>query len=103
MNKTELINAIAKKTGKSIKDTGEFVDAAILTIEESLAAGEEVSIMKFGKFYSSLVAGRKGKNPLDPKKTIEIPDTMRVYFTAGKELKEYANKQLSKKKVSKKK
>ena len=42
MNKAELINAVAEKTGLSKKDTEAVVSASIEVITASLAEGEKV-------------------------------------------------------------
>jgi nucleoid DNA-binding protein len=54
--------------------------------------------MGFGKFSASLVKGREGKNPQDPNGApLVIPDTMRIYFSAGRKLKEQVNAPLREK------
>jgi DNA-binding protein HU-beta len=97
MNKTEIIQAVAKATDNTQKNVGEILDAFFDTIGDELAAQNQIQIMGFGKFYSSLVKGREGKNPRDTSETMQIPDTMRVYFSAGQKLKDRANEALKKK------
>ena len=46
MNKTELIAAVAEKTGLSKKDTEAAVNATLLTITETLKAEEKVQLVK---------------------------------------------------------
>lgn len=48
MNKTELIAAVAEKTGLSKKDTEAAVNATLLTITETLKAEEKVQLVGFG-------------------------------------------------------
>ena len=72
MNKTELIAAVAEKTGMSKKDT-EAVIAATL--------------MGFGSFEVKKRAARTGRNPRS-KETIEIPASQTPVFKAGKALKD---------------
>ena len=50
MNKTELIAAVAEKTGLSKKDTEAAVNATLLTITETLKAEEKVQLVGFGSF-----------------------------------------------------
>ena len=55
MNKTELIAAVAEKTGLSKKDTEAAVNATLLTITETLKAEEKVQLVGFGS------EGRRGR------------------------------------------
>ena len=50
MNKTELIAAVAEKSGISKKDAEKAVAAALSTITEALKAGEKVQLVGFGVF-----------------------------------------------------
>ena len=47
MNKTELINAVAEKTGLSKKDSDKAVNAVIDTIVETMKAGDKVIYSKY--------------------------------------------------------
>ena len=72
MNKTELIAAVAEKTGLSKKDTEAAVNATLLTITETLKAEEKVQLVGFGSFETKKRAARTGLNPRT-KETVEIP------------------------------
>jgi DNA-binding protein HU-beta len=48
MNKTELIKAIADKTGKSQKETKAFLEAFTSTVEETMSKGDKVTLIGFG-------------------------------------------------------
>ena len=50
MNKTELIAAVAEKSGISKKDAEKAVSAALTTITEALQAGDKVQLVGFGVF-----------------------------------------------------
>ena len=50
MNKTELITAVAEKTGMSKKDADSAVNAVLDTIIEAVACEEKVQIVGFGTF-----------------------------------------------------
>ena len=63
MNKTELIAAVAEKTGLSKKDTEAAVNATLLTITETLKAEEKVQLVGFGSFEVKTRAARVGRNP----------------------------------------
>ena len=87
MNKTELITAVAEKTGLSKKDTEAAVTGMIDVITETLAQGERIQLVGFGSFEVRKRAARTGRNP-KTKETIEIPDTVAPVFKAGKVLKD---------------
>ena len=87
MTKTELIAAIAEKTGASKKDSDAALAATIEAITEALKAGDKVSLVGFGTFEAKKRAAREGKNPRTGEK-ITIPATIAPTFKAGKALKE---------------
>ena len=87
MTKTELIAAIAEKTGFSKKDTDAALAATVEAITEALKAGDKVSLVGFGTFEAKKRAAREGKNPRTGEK-ITIPATIAPTFKAGKALKD---------------
>jgi len=91
MNKAELINAAAEKTGLSKKDTEAVVSAAIEVITEALAQSEKVQLVGFGSFEVKSRAARIGRNPRT-KEQIEIPASKTPVFKAGKALKDTVSK-----------
>ena len=87
MNKTELIAAVAEKTGLSKKDSDAAVAAVVDAITESLVQGEKVQLVGFGSFEVKKRAARTGRNP-HTKEQIEIPASRVPVFKAGKALKD---------------
>jgi len=87
MNKTELIAAVAQKTGLTKKDAERVVSATVDTIVESMVKGEKVQISGFGIFEAKTREARVGRNPRT-KQTIEIPATRLPAFKASKTLKD---------------
>ena len=87
MNKADLINAVAEKTGMSKKDSESAVAAVVDTITESLVQGEKVQLVGFGSFEVKSRAARTGRNP-HTRVEIQIPATKVPVFKAGKALKE---------------
>ena len=87
MNKTELVAAIAAKTGFSKKDADVAVDAVIAAIKEAVIAGEKVQLIGFGTFEVRERNARTGRNPLT-KEVIEIPASKAPAFKAGKAFKD---------------
>lgn len=63
MNKAELVEAVAKKTGGSKKDAEATIDATLEAITESLAGGDKVALKGFGTFQVVERAAREGRNP----------------------------------------
>ena len=87
MNKTELVAAVAAKTGMSKKDAERVVNATVETISESLIKGEKVQVSGFGIFEAKQREARVGRNPRT-KETIQIPATRLPVFKASKTLKD---------------
>lgn len=90
MNKTELIAAVAEKSGISKKDAEKAVSAALTTITEALQAGDKVQLVGFGVFKVRERPAHKGHNPMTGAE-IEIAASKAPAFKAGKALKEALN------------
>lgn len=86
MNKTELIEVVAKKTGQSKVAAGRCVQATIDSIAESLMRGKNVTLVGFGTFRVINRATRKGVNP-QTHEFIEIRSAKVPRFAAGQALK----------------
>ncbi len=91
MNKVELIDAIAKETGLSKKDSGKAVDAIITSVSKELKKKGKVQLVGFGTFEVGKRAARKGKNPQTGEE-IEIPASIVPKFKPGKALKDFVNR-----------
>ena len=87
MNKTELIAAVAEKTGLSKKDSDAAVNAVLNTIAETLKANEKVQLVGFGSFEVKKRAARVGRNP-KTKESITIAASKSIVFKPGKALKD---------------
>ena len=87
MNKTELIAAVAEKTGMTKKDAERAVAATLDSITASLAKGERAQLSGFGIFEVKERAARIGRNP-HTKEAIEIPASRTPVFKASKALKD---------------
>ena len=87
MNKTELIAAVAEKSGISKKDAEKAVSAALTTITEALQAGDKVQLVGFGSFEVKKRNERTGRNP-KTKESIKIPASKVPVFKPGKALKD---------------
>ena len=97
MTKTELIQKVAADCGVTQKVANTILDSALDTIGDELKAGNSMRLTGFGTFKVSLVKGREAHNPQDPKGAkIIIPDTNRVFFSAGQGLKDKVNETVKK-------
>lgn len=85
MNKTELISAIAEKSGLSKVDSKKALEAFMESVAEEVKAGGKVALVGFGTFSVTQKAARKGINPRT-KAVINIPAKKSVKFKAGSEL-----------------
>jgi DNA-binding protein HU-beta len=87
MNKSELIAAIAAKSGLSKKDSEAALNAFVESVEEALTNGDRVQLVGFGTFEVRHRVARKGKNPQTGEEiTISASDV--PVFKAGKSLKD---------------
>ena len=91
MNKTDLINAIAAKSGLSKKESEKALTATVGAITDALVAGDKVQLVGFGIFNVKDRASRIGRNP-KTKEPINIPATRTPQFKAGKALKDVVAK-----------
>jgi len=90
VNKQELVDSVAKKTGLPKTKAQDAVQAIIETIKASLKKGDEVRLVGFGTFSVAKRAATTGRNPRTGEK-INIPASKQPKFKAGKELKEAVN------------
>lgn len=85
MNKSELIDAIAAKSGLTKADSKKALDAFMDATGEALKSGDKIQLIGFGTFSTSERAAREGRNP-QTGATIKIAAKKVVKFKAGAEL-----------------
>ena len=90
MNKSELIDQIAKSADISKAAAGRALDATVGAIRTSLKKGGMVTLVGFGTFYVGKRAARSGRNPRTGA-TIKIRAARVPKFRAGKALKDAVN------------
>lgn len=90
MNRKELVDAIAGKTGLTKKDAESFLNGFVETIVRELKKGGSVSLVGFGSFKVTKRAARQARNP-QTGATIKIPARKVPSFKAGKDLKTAVN------------
>jgi DNA-binding protein HU-beta len=86
MNKSQLIDAIAKDAGMTKADTSRTLESLLDTVTKSLKKGEEVAITGFGKFSVVKRAARQGVNPRTGEK-VKIKASKAPKFSPGAALK----------------
>ncbi len=85
MNKTQLIDAMAAKSGLSKADSKKALEAFVGATTESLHSGEKVALVGFGSFSVAERSARTGRNPKTGA-TIQIAAKKVVKFKAGADL-----------------
>ena len=87
MNKGELINKIAEKSGVTKREADSILTATVEAIMETVSSGDKVSLVGFGSFESRDRKEREGRNPKTGE-TMVIPATVVPAFSAGKQFKD---------------
>jgi DNA-binding protein HU-beta len=90
MNRKELIDALATKTGSSKADADRNIAALIDIITASLKKGDNVALVGFGTFEVRKRAARNGRNPATGA-AIKIKASKQPAFKAGATLKAAVN------------
>lgn len=85
MNKTQLVDAIAKKASITKVDAKKALDTFINVTGEALKAGDKIALIGFGSFAVAKKPGRTGRNPRTGA-SIKIAAKNVVKFKAGAEL-----------------
>jgi len=98
MNKSELVDAVAKEAAVSKAAAGNVLDAVIGAITKAVSKGDSVALIGFGTFKSAKRAARVGRNPQTGKE-LKIAATTVPKFSAGAGFKAaVAGKKAAKKK-----
>ena len=87
MNKTELIEHIAKQTELSKADAGRALEAIIGGVKTTLKKGGTVSLLGFGSFSVNKRPARTGRNPKTGE-AMKIKAAKVAKFKPGKALKD---------------
>ncbi len=90
MNKSDLIDAVARKAEMSKADAGRAVDAFLGAVTGALMEEDTVSLIGFGTFSVKHRAARMGRNPRTGE-AIQIKASKNPAFKAGKGLKDAVN------------
>ena len=92
MNRTELIDAMAKKMGDSAtkKEAEAALKAFVDVVTEELAKKEKIQLVGFGTFETFVRSEREGRNPRTGE-TMKIAESVVPKFKPGKALKDAVN------------
>lgn len=85
MNKSQLVDAIAKEAAITKVDAKKALDAFIAVTGNTLKAGDKIALVGFGSFSVAKKPGRTGRNPRTGA-AIKIALKKVVKFKAGAEL-----------------
>lgn len=90
MNRKELIDALADKTGSTKADADRNISALIEIITATLKKGDNIALVGFGTFEVRKRAARTGRNPATGAE-LKIKASKVPAFKAGKALKDAVN------------
>ena len=91
MNKTQLIDSVAKDLGLKKREVEPVVEKLIEKIIDEVANGEKVQITGFGSFERKERGERNIKNPRTGEDMV-VPPSKSPSFSAGSMFKEKVNK-----------
>ncbi|MDF7675878.1 HU family DNA-binding protein [Neisseriaceae bacterium ESL0693] len=87
MNKSELIEAIAKDADLPKATAAKALDGMMNAVAAALKTGDTVTLIGFGTFYVGERSARTGRNPKTGE-PLEIKASKTPKFRAGKSLKD---------------
>ncbi len=90
VNRTELAEAVAVKTGLDKKHSEAAVEAVTGSIVAEIKAGNRVSVFGFGTFEPTTRAARTARNP-QTQATVRVPARKAVVFRPATAFKEALN------------
>lgn len=87
MNKSELIEKLAERSGISVQQAEEIVTLVTSKMQGTMAIGGRIEIRGFGSFVVKEYKSYQGRNPKTGE-AISVPPKKLPFFKVGKELKE---------------
>lgn len=91
MNKSELIERLAARSGVNVQQAEEIVNIIYKRMRDTLVSGGRIEIRGFGSFVVKEYFAYEGRNPKTGEK-ISVPPKKLPFFKVGKELKERIDK-----------
>ena len=90
MNKSELIDSVAKATGGSKKSVSDTLEATLSTIQKQVKSGNKVTIPGFGTFERRARSARTARNPRTGEE-IKVKASKVPAFKAGAGFKSFVS------------
>ncbi len=87
MNKSELMERLAEKTGINVMQAEDVVNLIYRKMRDTMVSGGRIEIRGFGSFVVKEYQAYQGRNPKTGEK-ISVPPKKLPFFKVGKELKE---------------
>jgi len=87
VNKSELIEKLAEKSGLNVIQSEEVVNLIYRKMRDTMVNGGRIEIRGFGSFVVKEYQAYQGRNPKTGDK-ISVPPKKLPFFKVGKELKE---------------
>ena len=87
MNKSELIERLAQRSGLNVIQSEEIVNLIYRRMRDTMMSGGRIEIRGFGSFVVKEYEAYQGRNPKTGEK-ISVPPKKLPFFKVGKELKE---------------
>ena len=91
INKEDLIDKVLEKTKMNRNEVETVVDSFLDAIVDGLVEGEEVKIVRFGKFNAKKRVARNIVNPAT-KEMMRLPALANVLFRPSQNVKDLLNK-----------
>ena len=89
MNKQQLVSALSEKSEITKKASEQYITDIFDIIMETVAQGDDISLVGFGKFSKQATKGKEGVSKLQGvEKAWKTEDSYRVAFSAGKLFKD---------------
>ena len=96
MNKSELVDRVAKDADVVKRDAERVLDAFVGTLRSAVKSGDKVTLPQLGSFSATHRRARTGRNPRTGV-AVKIPASKAVKFSASSTWKEFLNKGAAKK------
>lgn len=90
MNRAELIDVVATRSGVTKATADKMLAELLDVIGETLAAGDKLTLVGFGSFSVGVNSARMGRNPKTGE-AMAIPASKKPKFTPGATLKAKVN------------
>lgn len=90
MNKNEFLRAVAEKAGSTLKAAGEFYDAYVAVVRETIKEGEKVVLVGWGTYEAKKKPARVCKNPQTGKE-VKVAACKAPALKFGKSFKDSIN------------